>query len=62
VVELPELVAGRHPGRTADDQRIFSSPVGLAIEDVTAAARVYRKAAELRLGTELSLWRDPIWT
>ena len=62
VVELPELVAGRHPGRTSDDQRIFSSPVGLAIEDVAAAARVYRKAEELGLGTELSLWRDPIWS
>jgi N-[(2S)-2-amino-2-carboxyethyl]-L-glutamate dehydrogenase len=62
VVELPELVAGRHPGRTADDQRIFSSPVGLAIEDVAAAARVYRKAEQLGLGTELSLWRNPIWT
>ena len=62
VVELPELVAGRHPGRTSDDQRIFSSPVGLAIEDVAAAARVFRSAEELGLGTELSLWRDPIWT
>ena len=62
VVELPELVAGRHPGRTADDQRIFSSPVGLAIEDVAAAARVFRWAEELGLGAELSLWRDPIWT
>ena len=53
---------GRHPGRTADDQRIFSSPLGLAIEDVAAAARVFRGAEELGLGTELSLWRDPIWT
>ena len=62
VVELPDLVAGRHPGRTSDDQRIFSTPVGLAIEDVAAAARVYRRAEELGLGTELSLWRNPIWT
>ncbi|HET7927970.1 MAG TPA: ornithine cyclodeaminase family protein [Actinomycetota bacterium] len=61
VVELPDLVSGRHPGRTSDDQRIFSTPVGLAIEDVAAAARVYRKAEELGIGTELSLWRDPIW-
>jgi hypothetical protein len=29
---------------------------------VAAAARVYRKAEELGLGTELSLWRNPIWT
>jgi hypothetical protein len=39
VVELPDLVAGRHPGRTSDG-----------------------KAEEFGLGTELSLWRDPIWT
>jgi len=37
------------------------SPVGLAIEDVAAAARVYRKAEDLGIGTELSLWQDPIW-
>ena len=62
VVELPDLVAGRHPGRTSDEQRIFCSPVGLAIEDVAAAARVYRRAAELGLGTELTLWQSPIWS
>jgi ornithine cyclodeaminase len=61
VVELPDLVAGRHPGRTTDDQRIFSTPVGLAIEDVAAAARVYRRAMELGIGTELTLWESPIW-
>ena len=61
VVELPDLVAGRHPGRTSDEQRIFSTPVGLAIEDVAAAARVYRRARDLGLGTSLSLWERPIW-
>ena len=61
VVELPDLVAGRHPGRATDEQRIFSSPVGLAIEDVAAAARVYRRAEELGIGTRLSLWESPIW-
>jgi hypothetical protein len=59
VVELPDLVAGRH-GRTSDDRRIFSTPVGLAVEDVAAAARVYPQGRELGLGTELSLWRSPI--
>jgi len=61
VIELPDLVAGRHPGRATDEQRIFSSPVGLAIEDVAAAARVYRRAEELGIGTRLSLWESPIW-
>ena len=62
VVELPDLVAGRHPGRTSDEQRIFLSAVGLAIEDVAAAARVYRRALELGIGTELALWQTPIWS
>jgi len=48
VVELPDLVAGRHPGRATDEQRIFSSPVGLAIEDVAAAARVLPKGRGAR--------------
>ncbi len=61
VVELPDLVAGRHPGRTSPEQRVFVSPVGLAIEDVAAAARVYRRAAELGLGTRLRLWDSPVW-
>ena len=61
VVELPDLVAGRHPGRTEAEQRIFCTPVGLAIEDIAAAARVYRRATELGLGTELELWHSPIW-
>ena len=43
------------------EPRIFSSPVGLAIEDVAAAARVYRRAVELGIGTELTLWESPIW-
>jgi ornithine cyclodeaminase len=61
VVELPDLISGRHPGRTSDEQRVFSTPVGLAIEDVAAASRVYRRAVELGLGTELTLWENPIW-
>jgi len=61
VVELPDLVSGRHPGRTSEDHRIFCTPVGLAIEDVAAAARVYRRAEELGLGTRLALWESPIW-
>lgn len=62
VVELPQIVAGNHPGRTDDAQRVFFSPVGLAIEDVAAAGRVYRRAREIGLGTKLSLWETPVWS
>lgn len=62
VLELGDLVAGRREGRTAPEQRVFVSPVGLAIEDVAAAHRVYLRARDLGLGTPLSLWDRPIWS
>jgi len=62
VVEVGDLVAGTGEGRTSQDQRVFVSPVGLAIEDVAAAHRVYLRARELGLGTPLSLWDRPIWS
>jgi ornithine cyclodeaminase len=61
VVPLGAVVAGHHPGRTRDDQRIVVSPVGLGIEDVAWAAYVFRRAEELGLGVPLRLWREPVW-
>ncbi len=61
VVELGWILTGAVPGRTSPDQRVFVSPVGLAIEDVAAATRVYRQAVEMGLGTPLRLWQRPVW-
>lgn len=62
VVELGEVLTGAKPGRTDPSQRVFVSPVGLAIEDVAGAWRVVRRAKELGVGTELRLWDRPLWT
>ena len=62
VVQLGDLLVGNVPGRTAEDQRIFVSPVGLGIEDVAEAWRVVRRAQELGIGTPLRLWERPVWT
>ena len=61
VVPLGAIVAGDHPGRTTDDERIVVSPVGLGIEDVAWAAHVFRRAEQLGLGVPLTLWREPVW-
>jgi ornithine cyclodeaminase len=61
VLELGELLLGEKPGRTNDEQRVVVSPVGLAIEDIAAACRVWRRAADQGIGTRLSLWATPIW-
>ncbi len=48
--ELSELVAGRAPGRQdANDITLFKS-LGLAIEDITTAAKVVERAKELKVG------------
>jgi ornithine cyclodeaminase/alanine dehydrogenase-like protein (mu-crystallin family) len=62
VVQLGDLLVGNVSGRTAQDQRIFVSPVGVGIEDVAEAWRVVRRAQELGIGTPLQLWERPVWT
>ena len=41
---LGEIVAGKKPGRRADDETIVFDSTGIAIQDVAAAAVVYRNA------------------
>jgi N-[(2S)-2-amino-2-carboxyethyl]-L-glutamate dehydrogenase len=61
VVELGDLLTGTAEGRTSNEQRVFVSPIGLGIEDVAAAHRVYLAAKGRGLGTRLDLWQSPIW-
>jgi alanine dehydrogenase len=46
--ELSEVVAGRKPGRTNDDEIIIFDSTGIAIEDAAAATLVYEKACETK--------------
>ena len=59
---LGEVVIGERPGRTSADERIYFSSVGMGIEDVAIAARVYRAAVERGVGTVLDLWQSPAFT
>jgi ornithine cyclodeaminase/alanine dehydrogenase-like protein (mu-crystallin family) len=51
VRELRYVVSGEARGRTSDDQITLFKSLGVAIEDVAAAAVVYRKAKEQNVGT-----------
>ena len=44
-VELGEVVAGRHPGRTGEDQLTVCDLTGLGVQDVAAANLVMERAA-----------------
>jgi N-[(2S)-2-amino-2-carboxyethyl]-L-glutamate dehydrogenase len=61
-VELSDVVAGRHPGRTDARQRVVVSPVGLAMDDVSTAKYVLDNARARGLGTTLRLRTGPpVW-
>ncbi len=53
--ELGQVIAGLIPGRTSPEQITFFKSVGLAIQDVSTAARLYRLARERGIGQEIPL-------
>jgi ornithine cyclodeaminase len=61
LVEIAAIVNGKQPGRTRDDECIFFSPLGMGIEDLINAHRVYLEARRRGIGQELELWHEPLW-
>lgn len=53
--DLGEIVAGRKPGRESDEERTMAINLGLALEDMATAIRLYRRAREQGIGLELQL-------
>jgi alanine dehydrogenase len=53
--ELGDLVSGRRPGRTRDDEITVFDSSGTALQDVAAAIMVYEKALASGDGTEVKL-------
>jgi len=55
VVEIGELVAGTRPGRTSAEQSTLYKSVGVAVQDLAAAAIVLAAAKERGAGLEIEL-------
>lgn len=53
VRNLSDVIAGRTPGRTGDDDITLFESQGLALEDIAVGARVYELARERGIGREL---------
>ena len=51
--ELAELVCGRAPGRSSDDQVTLFKSVGTAVQDIALAVKIYQNASALGLGQEI---------
>lgn len=53
--DIGEVVAGKKPGRTSDDEVTVFDSTGLAVQDIAVAWRVYQKAKEQGGGSEIDL-------
>jgi ornithine cyclodeaminase len=53
--EIGEVLTGAKPGRTSDEEITIFESLGLAVEDLAAAAYVYKKAQEKGRGTKIDL-------
>ena len=62
VIELGALVNGKQSGRSSNVERIFFSPLGMGIDDLINAHRIYHEARRRGIGQELELWHEPFWT
>jgi alanine dehydrogenase len=51
--ELAEVVCGRSPSRTSDDQITLFKSVGTAVQDIALAVKIYQNALKLGLGQNL---------
>ena len=53
--DLDQIVLGRKPGRENDQENIMSMNLGLAIEDVSVAVRVFERAKKNGIGHWLTI-------
>jgi ornithine cyclodeaminase/alanine dehydrogenase-like protein (mu-crystallin family) len=53
--DLGMIVTGKAPGRENPGERTISINLGLALDDMATAIRIYKKARELGIGTALPL-------
>ena len=54
--EIGQIVAGKKPGREAEDEIIVYDATGTALQDTAAAALCYEKAVEKRMGRYINLF------
>ncbi|MBN2551791.1 MAG: hypothetical protein JXB06_03425 [Spirochaetales bacterium] len=56
ILEMGAIVCGDEPGRTHPEERVFFSPIGMAVEDVCLCHKVYKLAQEKGVGSTLGLF------
>lgn len=56
VIELGQVVAGKVPGRSSEEDVTLFKSNGIALEDISTALRLYQRALERGVGRNVELW------
>jgi N-[(2S)-2-amino-2-carboxyethyl]-L-glutamate dehydrogenase len=59
--EIGEIINKKKCGRTEEHERIVFAPIGFSLHDLVMGARLYREARRQKLGTELTLYDEPVF-
>lgn len=59
ITDLGDIIFGKKPGRTSEDEIFVYSVGGMPVEDVAWGKVCYENAKKLGLGTKLRLWNEP---
>lgn len=59
IIDIADIINGKHIGRESDDEIIIYSVGGMPVEDIAWGGTVYRNAVEKGIGIELPLWDTP---
>ena len=59
IIDIADIITGKHPGRESDDEIIVYSVGGMPVEDIAWSGTIYRNALEQGIGIELPLWDKP---
>jgi len=59
--ELGEIVTGKKCGRENNKEFIYFNSIGMALDDLAVAKRIYKRAKQEGIGKYLELWENPMW-
>ncbi len=59
IASLGEIIRGKKPGRTSDDEVILVAIEGMPIEDVAWGYECYQRALDEGIGASLKVWNHP---
>lgn len=59
IIDIADIIAGKHPGRENEEEIIVYSVGGMPVEDIAWGGTVYRNALEKGIGIKLPLWETP---